>query len=161
MTSSYLFLTPPDEMRVTPENTRTVRDGFVLLGFFFPWIWLAIHRLWLYAVAAFLLQGIGAALIEKPGLWPAGAAIILGVSALVGLEGRNLYIRKLTAEGWSENGLVTAGSLDAAEEVYFSTLPEPVKEGDGPMLEWDQKSHPQARHGQATSLGLFGFDGGR
>ncbi|WP_152971381.1 DUF2628 domain-containing protein, partial [Rhizobium ecuadorense] len=75
--------------------TRTIRDGFTLLGFLFPWAWLLAHRLWLHAAAAFLLQGIGGALMDEPGLGPAGAAILLGVNMLVGLEGQNFRVRKL------------------------------------------------------------------
>ena len=36
MTSSYIFLTPPGGTRATVEETRTIRDGFTLLGFLFP-----------------------------------------------------------------------------------------------------------------------------
>lgn len=71
MTSSYIFLTAPGSANATADETRTIRDGFTLLGFLFPWVWLLAHRLWLHAAAAFLLQGIGGALMDEPGLGPA------------------------------------------------------------------------------------------
>ncbi len=48
MTSSYLVLdAAPGGTDVTHEKTRAIRDGFTLLGFLFPWLWLLVHRLWL------------------------------------------------------------------------------------------------------------------
>jgi hypothetical protein len=161
MTSSYIFLTPPGSTSATVDETRTIRDGFTLLGFLFPWPWLLVHRLWLHAAAAFLLQGVGGALIDEPGLWPAGAAIMLGVNMLVGLEGQNFRIRNLAAKGWNEDGLIAADTIGIAERVYFSNR-EVVANSDGDAApDWENKTQPGSRHGQATSLGLFGFDGGR
>lgn len=158
MTSSYLFLNRPDG--ALPEETRTIRDGFSLVAYIFPWIWLASHQLWLHAIAAFALQAIGGGLIELPGLAPLGTALVLGVGILVGLEGQNFRIQDLIRKGWKEEGLVRAESLDVAEEIYFSTVPSPVKSSEAPSPDWDRKG-PSAQHGHSTSLGLFGFDGGR
>jgi hypothetical protein len=107
------------------------------------------------------LQAAGGVLIEQPGLSPAGAALILGVGVIVGLEGQNFRIRDLVRKGWTEAGLVAADSIDTAEEIYFSTVPIVAKNDDAPVPEWDRKASPPARHDNATSLGLFGFDGGR
>ncbi len=160
MTSSYLVLTAPRGTDIKHEKTRFIRDGFTLLGFLFPWIWLAVHRLWLYAVAAFLLQSIGGALMDQPGLWLVGFAVTIGTSLLVGLEGQNLRVRNLAAKGWQDDALVSADTLDVAEEIYFSEIRTdlgddtrvPSPQGDGGS---------RADRGATTSLGLFGFDGGR
>ncbi|WP_028749011.1 DUF2628 domain-containing protein [Rhizobium mesoamericanum] len=161
MTSSYLVLTAPGGTDANHEKTRFVRDGFTVLGFLFPWIWLAFHRLWLYAIAAFLLQSLGGVLTNQADLWPVGLAITFGTSLLVALEGQNLRIRDLVAKGWGEADLVSADSLSTAEEIYFSNVP--TNTGDSrpaPSPQWDHTAHaPQ--DGNATSLGLFGFDGGR
>ncbi|ULJ71509.1 DUF2628 domain-containing protein [Rhizobium gallicum] len=119
MTSSYLVLTAPGGTDVTHEKTRVIRDGFTLLGFLFPWLWLLAHRLWLYALAAFLLQGLGGVLMDRPGLWPAGFAITLGTCILAGFEGQNLRIRNLASKGWNEEAVITADSLATAEEIFF------------------------------------------
>jgi len=159
MTSSYLVLTAPSGTDSNHEKTRFIRDGFVVLGFLFPWIWLAFHRLWLYAIAAFLLQSLGGALADRADLWPAGVAITFGISLLVALEGQNLRIRNLIAKGWDEADFVSADSLRTAEEIYFSNIK--TETGDGhPAPQWDPTVHAPG-HGNATSLGLFGFDGGR
>ncbi|OWV86016.1 hypothetical protein ATY78_24245 [Rhizobium sp. R635] len=161
MTSSYIFLTPPGSAGTRLDETRAIRDGFTWLGFLFPWIWLLAHRLWLPAGVAFLAQAVGGALMDEPGLGLAGAAIALGVNVLVGLEGQNLRIRSLAATGWNEDGLVTADTIGIAEDVYFSDKAN-ITESDGAAApDWENKTRPDGRHGHATSLGLFGFDGGR
>ena len=160
MTASYIFLTPLGGTNA-PDETRAIRDGFTFLGFLFPWLWLLAHRLWLHAAAAFLLQGIGGALMDEPGLWPAGAAILLGVNMLVGLEGQNFRIRNLAAKGWNEDGLVAADTIGIAEQVYFSGRTGVAMSDDTAAPDWDNKARPSKPHGHATSLGLFGFDGGR
>ncbi|MDM9624534.1 DUF2628 domain-containing protein [Rhizobium sp. S152] len=160
MTSSYLVLTAPSGADTKHEKTRFVRDGFTVLGFLFPWIWLAVHRLWLYAVAAFLLQSIGGALMDQPGMWLLGFAVTFGTSLLVGLEGQNLRVRNLAAKGWQDDALVSADTLDVAEEIYFSEIHTDMRDDTPlPSPQWDGGS--RADRGTATSLGLFGFDGGR
>ncbi|OHV25469.1 DUF2628 domain-containing protein [Rhizobium sp. RMa-01] len=161
MTSSYIFLTPPGSAGTRLDETRVIRDGFTWLGLLFPWAWLLAHRLWLYAAAAFLLQAIGGALMDEPGLWPAGAALTLGVNLLVGLEGQNLRIRNLAGKGWNEDALIAADTIGIAEDVYFFDRAAPAAGDDAATPDWQNKSRPNGPHGQATSLGLFGFDGGR
>ncbi|ARQ56182.1 UNVERIFIED_ORG: hypothetical protein GGE64_005961 [Rhizobium etli] len=160
MTSSYIFLTPPGSAGTRLEETRVIRDAFTWLGLLFPWAWLLVHRLWLYAVAAFLMQAIGGVLMDEPGLWPAGAAITLGVNLLVGLEGQNLRIRNLAGKGWNEDALIAADTIGIAEDVYFSDKAV-QPDTDAAVPSWDNKTRLSSPHGQATSLGLFGFDGGR
>lgn len=155
MVSSYVFLVPPDGQR---EDTRTIRDGFSWLAFLFPWIWLLAHRLWLHAIIAFALQAIGGVLTEEPGFGPAGMALAFAVNLFVGFEGQNFRIRNLASRGWREEAAIGASSIDLAEEIYFSNIET------GAALkapEWNQASGPQARQSHSTSLGLFGFDGGR
>ncbi|MDR7145968.1 hypothetical protein J2X43_004177 [Rhizobium sp. BE258] len=161
LTSSYLFLTAPDGADTGHEKTRVIRDGFTFLGFFFPWLWLLAHRLWLHAAAAFLAQAIGGVLMERQGLWPAGFAITLAASLIVALEGQSFRIRSLAAKGWNEDAVVTADSVDAAEEIYFSGIETIERDSSVPAPEWERHQRSTGRHGNATSLGLFGFDGGR
>ncbi|MBB4291536.1 hypothetical protein GGE16_003606 [Rhizobium leguminosarum] len=161
MTSSYIFLTPPGGTSATVEETRTIRDGFTFLGFLFPWPWLLAHRLWLHAAVAFLLQGVGGALMDEPGLGPAGAAILLGVNVLVGLEGQNFRIRSLAAKGWTEDALIAADTIGIAEQVYFSDRADIAHSDDNAAPDWEKKARPNGPHGHGTSLGLFGFDGER
>lgn len=155
MASSYVFLVPPDGQR---EETRTIRDGFSLLAFLFPWIWLLAHRLWLHAIIAFVLQVIGGVLMEQPSFGPAGVALAFVVNLFIGFEGQNFRIRSLASRGWREEAAIGASSIDLAEEIYFSNIETGA---DKKAPEWNQASSPQTRQGHSTSLGLFGFDGGR
>ncbi|NLS05919.1 DUF2628 domain-containing protein [Rhizobium sp. P32RR-XVIII] len=160
MTSSYVVLTAPGGADVAHEKTRIIRDGFTLLGFLFPWLWLLVHRLWLFAIAAFLLQAIGGCLMDRPGLWPAGFAITVGTCILTGIEGMNIWIRNLASKGWNEEALITADSLETAEDIYFSNIETPTSGKALPAPDW--KRNPSSnKSGDTTSLGLFGFDGGR
>jgi hypothetical protein len=162
MTSSYQVLTAPGGADIAHQKTLIIRDGFTWLGFLFPCLWLAAYRLWPHAVAAFLLQFLGGALVDRPEVWPIGAAITFGTSLLVALEGENLRIHSLVSQGWEEDALVSADSLQGAEEIYFSGVQTDLPaESRVPSPQWDSASHADARRGNATSLGLFGFDGGR
>jgi hypothetical protein len=160
MTSSYLVLTAPGGVEAAHEKTQIIRDGFTVLGFLFPWLWLAAHRLWWHAIAAFFMQSLGGALMDRPGLWPVGVTITFGTALLAGFEGQNLRIRDLLARGWTEDALIATDSLSTAEVIYFSNVHSDVRD-NVPAPHWETASHSQARHGNATSLGLFGFDGER
>jgi Protein of unknown function (DUF2628) len=158
--ATYLVLTPPGAAQKA-ERTLLVRDGFSLVAFLFPTLWLIFHRLWLFAVAAFLLQGIGGELVRRDGLWPAGVAILFGVSLLAGLEGRNLHAGRLAAKGWSEDGVLVAGRLAEAEDVYFADAAGGDEQSMAPV-EWTVPAGPKMQRSDGgPALGLIGFDGGR
>ncbi|MEZ2130052.1 MULTISPECIES: DUF2628 domain-containing protein [unclassified Sinorhizobium] len=161
MTASYLILTPPDGPDRNHDTTRCIRDGFSWLAFIFPVLWLLGHRLWLAALTAFLLQGLGGRLLEANGGWPAGIAVLFGISILTALEGRNLHISNLVSKGWTLEAVVSADSIDAAEEIYFSSIETSVKENEMPRPQWDRDPGKGSSGGGFTAMGLFGFDGGR
>lgn len=161
MTASYLILTPPDGPDRNHDKTRCIRDGFSWLAFIFPVFWLLGHRLWLAAVTAFLLQGLGGQLLEIKGGWPAGIAVLFGLSILTALEGRNLHISNIVAKGWTLEAVVSADSVDTAEEIYFSSIETPRKESVTPRPQWDGDPGKGPTGGGSTAMGLFGFDGGR
>jgi hypothetical protein len=158
--ASYLVLTPPGAAADKAERTAFLRDGFSLVAFLFPTLWLLWHRLWLHAAAAFVLQGIGGELMRRDGLWPAGFAVLFGVSLLAALEGRNLNARRLANQGWTEEGVLVAGRRDEAEDTYFANMPAETVD-DATAVEWnipvDRKRPPS---GGGPALGLIGYDGG-
>ncbi|WP_337267717.1 DUF2628 domain-containing protein [Oryzifoliimicrobium ureilyticus] len=158
MTSSYLVVTAPSGTDARHDKTRFIRDGFSFLAFLFPWIWLAVNRLWLAAAGAFVLQIASRVLMQQAGMWPVGAALGFATMLIVGLEGRHWLARNLVRKGWSEEAVISASSLKTAEEIYFSTYIEPVKTE---IIVPDWKSGAVATQGGATSLDLFGFNGGR
>lgn len=165
--ASYLILTPPgapDRSEASDryrDGTRFVRDGFSLTAFVFPTLWMLLHRLWLHAVAAFLLQGIALELMRQPGFFAAGAAILLGVHLLAGLEGRNAFSQRLIDRGWKTENLVSAHDLATAEEMHFSHLEQEPSQ-DIQAKNWDipaTNANNPSRSG--SNFGLPGYDGGR
>lgn len=159
--ASYLILTPPGGADRTQDRTRFIRDGFSWRAFLFPTLWMLYHRLWLHAAAAFLLQGIGLGLMRRPGLFAAGAAIIIGVRILAALEGQHAFYRGLAGRGWKTEGLISAHNLATAEEIHFSGI-EPKAEEDIQANNWDIPSRSNTHTGRGgTSFGLPGYDGGR
>ncbi|PZM09822.1 DUF2628 domain-containing protein [Rhizobium tubonense] len=157
--ATYLVLTSASGPGKDHEDTRFIRDGFSFLAFFIPGLWLLWQRMWIYAVVAFLLQGAGIALFRVPALWPAGFAVLLGVSVLAALEGRRLVAQKLVKTGWKENGLVSARRLAEAEEIYFAKIPDETPRNI-PPVRWDIPTSSNGGPGGAA-LGLIGYDGGR
>jgi hypothetical protein len=159
MMASYLILTPPEAAGGNLEKTRFIRDGFSFPAFLFPVLWLLFHRLWFYAIVAFLIQMIGFQLLSMQGLGPAGAAIIFAVHFLTAFEGRHLVFSSLSSRGWRPEGLLSAGDLATAEDIYFSDM-EPAEKEDIPAVKWDMppSSGSQSR---GNAFGLPGYDGGR
>lgn len=161
--ASYLILTPAGGPDRDHRSTRFIRDGFSGAAFLFPVIWLLVHRLWLAGIAAFLLQGIGVALMQKPGLLAAGIAMQFGVCLLAGLEARNLQAKSLLSRDWQLDAIVTADSVDIAETIYFSNDAAPQIVAERVSVDWASASaaatRRQGRNGPA--LGLLDIEGGR
>ncbi len=164
--ASYLILTPPGAPNRSGisnryrDETRFIRDGFSWAAFLFPTFWMLFHRLWLHAVAAFLLQGIALELIRQPGFFVAGAAIWLGVHLLSGLEGPDAVGQRLINRGWEIENLVSARDLATAEEIHFSQV-EQEPEGDIPSNNWTIPATNKNSSRPGPSFGLPGYDGGR
>ena len=159
--ASYLILTPPGAGAADAVRTRFVRDGFSFVAFVFPVLWLFFHRLWFFAVIALLLEGIGGELMSRDGFLPAGLAILLGVSLLAALEGRNAYVRSLATRGWKETDLVSAGRLEEAEHAYFADIPEAGSEPVAGLGTNIAEPSGSAARRRGSGFGLIGYDGGR
>lgn len=119
--ASFVIMEPPAKAgRNAAEGTLFVRDGFSLLAFFMPFLWLLFHRLWFEAV---LVVAAAVALGLAGDYWNlAGTAAVLSllVSALVGLEGNNWRIAALRRRGYAEKGVIEADSREEAEIRYFA-----------------------------------------
>jgi len=157
--ASYLILTPPGGPDENQVRTRFIRDSFSWTAFLFPTLWMLFHRLWLQAIAAFLLQGIALQLIRRPEFFAAGIAILFGVRILAALEGRNAFCRNLAIRGWKTEGLVSAPNLATAEDIHFSSI-EPKAEENIRSNNWDIRPNNNPGRG-GPSFGLPGYDGGR
>jgi hypothetical protein len=164
--ASYLILTPPgapsrseisDRYR---DETRFIRDGFSWKAFLFPTLWMLFHRLWLYAIATFLLQSLALELMRQPGFLAAGAALLLGVHILAALEGPRALGNRLVGRGWKVSNLVSAHDLATAEEIHFSQLEQEPSQ-DIHAKNWDIPAKNINTSRPGPSFGLPGYDGGR
>ncbi|GAC1045001.1 DUF2628 domain-containing protein [Rhizobium sp. No.120] len=160
--ASYLILTPPGATNrpEASDHTRFIRDGFSWTAFLFPTLWMLFHRLWLHAIAAFLLQGIALELMRQPGFFAAGAALLLGVHILAALEGRHAVSNRLLGRGWTIENLVSAHDLRTAEEIHFSQL-EQAPNPNIHSKNWDISATNTNTSRPGPSFGLPGYDGGR
>jgi hypothetical protein len=156
--ASYLILTPPGKS-ANDEKARFIRDRFTGMAFVFPAIWLAMHRLWLLAAAAFAVQLVAAWLQADASLSLTGIALQLALSTLTALEGPAAIARNLERRGWTLRSVVSAEDLAMAEDIYFNDdeTPAPAAQPVAP--------HGTARGsgsaGSSPAFGLIGYDGGR
>jgi hypothetical protein len=151
-------MAPPDDP--AGERAEFVRDGFSVVAFVVPFIWLAWHRLWLEAAFVFGVA-IGLALLGEAYPWARAfspLATLLGL--YVALEGGALRVAALKRRGWREAGVVTASSSGEAELRWFADArqtgrPAPVADAPAPLP--PAPVHPVALAGPA--LGLFSYPG--
>jgi hypothetical protein len=118
----YTVHLPPDA--ATPERVAEkavfVKDGFSVPGFLFTGLWLLLQRLWLHALAYFVVFGltIGAFYaFGLPRLAFGGVTALLAL--LVGLEGGEWIRRRFARLGWTHAGTVSGPSLDECERRFF------------------------------------------
>jgi hypothetical protein len=117
--ASFVVMEPPG--RAAEEKAVIVRDGFHILAFLLPAIWLLVHRLWLetlvVVLAGFVIGLLGA-------WWGSGTASLasLMLALFVGLEGSALRLAALRRRGWREWGVVEAGDARDAEIRYLADI---------------------------------------
>ncbi|MCO5146895.1 MAG: DUF2628 domain-containing protein [Aquamicrobium sp.] len=159
--SSYVVMEPPvADADAGRERAVLVSDGFHVLAFLVPALWLLWHRLWIEALAVIAvtmaLSGFGSVL----GLGNAAPALAFLVSLYVGLEGPALRLAALRRRGWRAWGLVEAGDAAEAEIRYLNEAEGEAGEpaAAGPSL---VSAPPVAapRPLAAPALGLFAYPG--
>jgi hypothetical protein len=156
----FVVMEPPAPTEAEAiQRAVLVRDGFAVVAFLVPPLWLFWHRLWIEALLALAASIALATLGEQAGLGFLGAGLSLLVSLYVGLEGQALRIARLRRKGWSEWGVLEAGNAAEAEIRYcaadaderlLTEAPRAIVPGADPLR--------PARPGPA--LGLFGYPGG-
>ena len=156
--AAYVVMEPPGR---PPEDARDraafIRDGFSVIAFLVPPLWLLWHRLWIEAALVFAASvGLGA-LGEIAGMGAAGAGLSLLVSLYVGLEGAALRIAALTRRGWRDRGVVEAGSREEAEIRYLAAV-DADSDGEAvrPASAAPVRTMPTA---SGPALGLFSYPG--
>ena len=94
-----------------PGDWELRREGFSLLGFAFPAVWLLVHRLWKWAALAFVIPIAFAWLAPETYL-----VVSLAIGLLVGFEGRERIIVSRETSGWRCFGVLEAASRIEAED---------------------------------------------
>lgn len=142
----------------TGVQAEIVRDGFALLAFIAPLLWLLWYRLWLEAILVFLAAAVIATLGNFTGLGAVLPVLSLLVSAYIGIEGQAMRLARLRRLGWREAAVIEAGNKAEAEIRYFS--------GAFAGQPDQQTVHPAAPPATALSkpaagpaLGLFEYPG--
>ncbi|MFD1329843.1 DUF2628 domain-containing protein [Mycoplana ramosa] len=154
MTASFLILTPPGEPAAA-ENATFIRDGFRWTAFFFPALWLLVHRLWLWGAIALVLQFAAMALSASPEFGAAGLALAISVSLLTALEGPQALAKAREARDWTLRSVVVARDLETAEFIYYSEhAPQP-----GAAAASLPASDTSTKAARPPALGLLGYDG--
>lgn len=99
-----------DAVAPAPGGVVLVPEGFAWLAFLFGPVWLAWHRLWLWA-GLYLLAVVALGL-----LLPAGVAVPaeFALQFLLGAHGHDLRRRRLARRGLVETGVVAGSDLDSA-----------------------------------------------
>lgn len=161
--ASYVVMEPPAAAGRAGGEDRAVlvRDGFHVLAFLLPAVWLLFHRLWIEALfvvaVSMALSGIG----SVAGLGSAAPALL--VSLYVGLEGSALKLAALRRRGWREWGVVEADNAADAEIRYLSEAVSDADDADEPASVWPSAGSlppPAApRRESGPVLGLFAYPG--
>lgn len=139
----------PDARGEALERAVFVRDGWAWGAFTFGPLWLLWHRHW---ITGLIMLAITVAMLAGMAVLPASegakAAGMLLVSILWGLEGSSLRRLALARAGFTEEGLVAGGDLDALEQRFFAETTVPSSPAVAPA---SVAANP---HGQAV-IGLF------
>ena len=154
--ASYVVMEPP--ARGEEERAVLVRDGFHFLAFLLPAVWLLFHRLWIEAVAAFVVAGALGGLGAYAGFGPASSMLSLLVGIYVGMEGAALKVAALRRRGWREWGVVEADNAGDAEIRYLTQAVSGETDVQAAPLPVEQ---PAARPRVSTgpALGMLGYPG--
>lgn len=157
--ASYVAMRPPGNE--SAEHVQFVRDGFSIVAFFVPFIWLAWHRLWLEAILVFAVAVLIGVLGETTAWGPALAPLMTFLGLYVAVDGGVLRVSALKRRGWTEAGVVEANDLDEAEIRWFAgdRPPQQPTPEQAPLPALSP--HPAAAKPFAPALGLLSYPGQR
>jgi hypothetical protein len=134
-----------------------IKEGFALLAFALPALWLLLNRLWL-ALLLFLVVSIGlVALISYAWDNPMAAAWASFVLNLIfGFEARNIHRGVLARKGYQVVGVVTGRDLEDAERRFLSEWLPGAKTatGDNNRPSATTSTQTQSQGGSVPAVGL-------
>lgn len=159
--ASFVMMQPP-AANGEADLPVAVRDGFSLLAFIAPPLWLAWNRLWVEAAvslaALVMLNAIGI----KFGMGGMASLLSLLVSLWVGFEGAAMRVAGLRRRGFAEVGAIWADNRDDAELRFSVEQPVPVdaiSEHDVPLPL--ARTAPVRPASSVPAIGLVSFQGRR
>jgi hypothetical protein len=160
--ASYVVMEPPEGRRAA-EDAVLVRDGFHLLAFIIPFLWLFFHRLWLEGLAVLLAAILIGAASSTLFANNAGAVLSILVSIFVALEGSAMRLAALRRRGWREWGVVEADNPADAETRYLAEIVSEEVDSAPPPKPWGAAGRPASRESgvETTALGMLGYSGSR
>lgn len=151
----YVVMEPPGTSENSGERALILRDGFHIVAFLVPPLWLLWNRLWIEAALTFAAMLALTWLGEAEGFGWTGSALSLLLSIYVGLEGAGMRIAALRRRDWDEWGALDADSLAEAEIRYA------VGAADGAGIEvelpWQQPTHYSPRRSPRSTLGMVSY----
>ncbi len=103
------------------ERFVFVPERFSLLAMLFALPWLLVHRLWLATLGYLVLIVAISTVVTSLGLGQQALGFFsFAVSVLLGFEAHNLRRRSLSRSGYRLIAVVSAPSLQDAEQKFFS-----------------------------------------
>jgi hypothetical protein len=112
----YTVHAPADDP--APERFGFVKDGFSWPAFFFQFVWILRHTMWLalvgYMAFAVAVFGVGA-LVGSIYAW----IVAIAGAFLLGFEGNTIRRLSLERRGWREVGEAWGRNLTEAETRFF------------------------------------------
>jgi hypothetical protein len=115
----YYSVHQPAASAQSTDATIFVKEGFSWPAFFFSFLWMLWHRLWIEFVAFIVIMVTMQLMLNALGLEAIGGAVSFLVNLLLGLEGNQLLRHKLVRNGYVEVGTVAAEDRGQAELKYF------------------------------------------
>jgi hypothetical protein len=102
-----------------------IKEGFCWPALFFTAFWALWHRMWLVAVALFVVNGVLSGLAHVLGLDPVSAAAVsAGFAAIVGFVANDLRRWSLERRGFIFSEVVSGADRDTAARNYLVGLPK-------------------------------------
>jgi len=115
---------PPGENRREMQlaDMVPVKEGFCWPAFFFSVVWSLWHRLWFVAIALVAVNLVAGIIVFQTGANDVVNFVIsFGIALVLGYLANDFRRAKLERQGYSERGVVLAGSAEAAVERYLDT----------------------------------------
>jgi hypothetical protein len=133
-----------------------VKEGFALLAFAAPVIWLLLNRLWLTLILFLIVTaGVVGAVTYAGGNATAAAWASFVLNLIFGFEARNIHRAALSRKGYEVIGVVTGRDLEDAERRFLSEwLPNPGKPRFKPSKNRDAETRAISSDGSAAGGGM-------